>query len=273
MERAFAEVKRALEDGDVIGLFPEGKINVHWELNEFRLGIERIIGETAVPVVPMALRGLGELLLARRGVGDEAPLPSRRPLADRAGRGRAGSGSAREREGARGTGARAPRRYALSSATETVDTSAPSPHIGRWGGRSHWQMPGSKAPTERSRGGARRIVTGICQCERPPHLPNVRAGCGRVHGSCGELSALSPSERAHPFLEPLLALTCAAAEPARPRPARSARGRRGRKGCFIARPLDAREEAPPQPAQRHRHHGGHRGPLPNDALDARGGTR
>jgi 1-acyl-sn-glycerol-3-phosphate acyltransferase len=58
MEKAFADVKRALEDGDVIGLFPEGKITSTGDLNEFRPGIERIIGETAVPVVPMALRGL-----------------------------------------------------------------------------------------------------------------------------------------------------------------------------------------------------------------------
>jgi len=58
MEKAFAEVKRALEDGDVIGLFPEGKITSTGDLNEFRPGIERIIGATAVPVVPMALRGL-----------------------------------------------------------------------------------------------------------------------------------------------------------------------------------------------------------------------
>ncbi len=58
MERAFDEVKRALDDGDVIGLFPEGKITSTGDLNEFRPGIERIIAASAVPVVPMALRGL-----------------------------------------------------------------------------------------------------------------------------------------------------------------------------------------------------------------------
>ena len=58
MERAFDEVKRALADGDVVGIFPEGKITTTGEMNEFRPGIERIIGESPVPVVPLALRGL-----------------------------------------------------------------------------------------------------------------------------------------------------------------------------------------------------------------------
>jgi 1-acyl-sn-glycerol-3-phosphate acyltransferase len=58
MERAFDEVKRALEDGDVVGIFPEGKITSSGDINEFRPGIERIVRETPAPVVPMALRGL-----------------------------------------------------------------------------------------------------------------------------------------------------------------------------------------------------------------------
>jgi hypothetical protein len=58
MEKAFDDVKQALADGDVVGIFPEGKITHSGEMNEFRPGIERIIGETPVPVVPLALRGL-----------------------------------------------------------------------------------------------------------------------------------------------------------------------------------------------------------------------
>ena len=58
MERAFEEVHRALADGDVVGIFPEGKITKTGEINEFRPGIERIVRDTAVPVVPLALRGL-----------------------------------------------------------------------------------------------------------------------------------------------------------------------------------------------------------------------
>jgi 1-acyl-sn-glycerol-3-phosphate acyltransferase len=58
MERAFDEVRRALADGDVVGIFPEGKITKDGEMNEFRPGVERIVRESPVPVVPLALRGL-----------------------------------------------------------------------------------------------------------------------------------------------------------------------------------------------------------------------
>lgn len=37
---------------------PEGKLTADGEMNEFRAGIERIIEETPVPVIPMALQGL-----------------------------------------------------------------------------------------------------------------------------------------------------------------------------------------------------------------------
>lgn len=58
MEQAFAEVKKALDHGDVIGIFPEGKITRDGNINEFRPGIERVIGTSPVPVCPLALQGL-----------------------------------------------------------------------------------------------------------------------------------------------------------------------------------------------------------------------
>lgn len=58
MEKAFKDVKLALDDGDVVGIFPEGKITKNGDINEFRPGIERVIAASPVPVVPMALRGL-----------------------------------------------------------------------------------------------------------------------------------------------------------------------------------------------------------------------
>jgi 1-acyl-sn-glycerol-3-phosphate acyltransferase len=57
-EQAFAEVRTALRNGEVVGLFPEGRLTQSGELNPFRPGIERIIAETPVPVVPLALQGL-----------------------------------------------------------------------------------------------------------------------------------------------------------------------------------------------------------------------
>ena len=51
-------MKKALEAGEVVGIFPEGKLTDTGELNPFRPGIQQIIEATPVPVVPMALSGL-----------------------------------------------------------------------------------------------------------------------------------------------------------------------------------------------------------------------
>jgi 1-acyl-sn-glycerol-3-phosphate acyltransferase len=58
MEAAFAEVSAALNDGDLVGLFPEGQITKDGELQPFRPGITRILAANPVPVVPLALSGL-----------------------------------------------------------------------------------------------------------------------------------------------------------------------------------------------------------------------
>ena len=58
MERAFQRVKKALDDGEVVCVFPEGKLTKDGEMGPFRSGIERMVAETGAPVVPLALRGL-----------------------------------------------------------------------------------------------------------------------------------------------------------------------------------------------------------------------
>ena len=65
-EAAFVEVARALGEGELIGLFPEGKITHTGELNHFRYGVGRIVAETPVPVIPMTLRGLWGSFFSRR---------------------------------------------------------------------------------------------------------------------------------------------------------------------------------------------------------------
>lgn len=65
-ESAFEEVARALRNGELIGLFPEGRITHTGEINHFRYGVGRIVAETPVPVVPMALRGLWGSFFSRR---------------------------------------------------------------------------------------------------------------------------------------------------------------------------------------------------------------
>ncbi|MEP7180600.1 MAG: MFS transporter [Betaproteobacteria bacterium] len=57
-DRAFAAAAQALADGEIVGIFPEGKLTDSGELNPFRPGVQQMIATTPVPVVPMALRGL-----------------------------------------------------------------------------------------------------------------------------------------------------------------------------------------------------------------------
>jgi 1-acyl-sn-glycerol-3-phosphate acyltransferase len=66
MERAFAEVAQALRDGDLVAIFPEGRITDNGELYPFRPGIKRILEATPVPVIPVALRGLWGSFFSRK---------------------------------------------------------------------------------------------------------------------------------------------------------------------------------------------------------------
>ena len=67
MERAFAQVAQALRAGDVVCIFPEGRITDTGELYPFRPGLTRILEDTPVPVVPVALRGLWGSFFSRAG--------------------------------------------------------------------------------------------------------------------------------------------------------------------------------------------------------------
>ena len=58
MEKSFSDIAKALEEGDLICIFPEGKLTTNGDINAFRGGISKIIARSPVPVIPMALRGL-----------------------------------------------------------------------------------------------------------------------------------------------------------------------------------------------------------------------
>ncbi|WP_426109933.1 MFS transporter [Massilia sp. PWRC2] len=58
MEKAYVDIAQALHEGDLVCIFPEGKLTRDGEINEFRGGIAKIVGRSKVPVIPMALRGL-----------------------------------------------------------------------------------------------------------------------------------------------------------------------------------------------------------------------
>jgi 1-acyl-sn-glycerol-3-phosphate acyltransferase len=68
-ERAFAEAADALRAGEIVGIFPEGKLTETGELNPFRPGVQQMLEATPVPVVPMALSGLWGSFFSRSHEG------------------------------------------------------------------------------------------------------------------------------------------------------------------------------------------------------------
>jgi 1-acyl-sn-glycerol-3-phosphate acyltransferase len=65
MEKAFIDIAKALHDGDLVCIFPEGKLTSTGEINEFKSGMMKILERSKVPVIPMALRGLWGSLFTR----------------------------------------------------------------------------------------------------------------------------------------------------------------------------------------------------------------
>lgn len=57
-ERAFARIAEVLAAREVVCIFPEGKLTADGEIDEFKGGVKRILRETPVPVIPLALQGL-----------------------------------------------------------------------------------------------------------------------------------------------------------------------------------------------------------------------
>ena len=66
VEQAFDAVARALEEGSLVCVFPEGRLTSNGDLGPFRPGIERVVARTPAPVVPMALRGLWGSFFSRK---------------------------------------------------------------------------------------------------------------------------------------------------------------------------------------------------------------
>jgi 1-acyl-sn-glycerol-3-phosphate acyltransferase len=77
LEKAYADIEQALRDGDIVGIFPEGRITDTGEIYPFKNGVTRILDRTPVPVVPMALSGFWGSFFSRAGVG-AMKLPLRR---------------------------------------------------------------------------------------------------------------------------------------------------------------------------------------------------
>lgn len=82
LEAAYDEVAKTLEAGEIVGIFPEGRITDTGELSPFKAGVTRIVERTPVPVVPMALSGLWGSFFSRKD-GPAMSKPFRRGLFSR----------------------------------------------------------------------------------------------------------------------------------------------------------------------------------------------
>ena len=67
MRSRWAGLRSFVADGDLVGIFPEGRITDTGEMYPFKNGIRRIVDRTPVRVVPMALRGLWGSFFSRKG--------------------------------------------------------------------------------------------------------------------------------------------------------------------------------------------------------------
>jgi len=79
LDRAYRRIHRSLEDRNLLGIFPEGAITSNGEIGAFKKGVDKIVAEQAVVVIPMALCNLWGSLFSRRD-----PLLKRRPYKFRA---------------------------------------------------------------------------------------------------------------------------------------------------------------------------------------------
>jgi len=76
-QRAFERINEELADGQVVCIFPEGKLTQDGELAEFKTGMEKIVNENRVPVIPMALSGLWGSFFSHKGGPALTRLPKR----------------------------------------------------------------------------------------------------------------------------------------------------------------------------------------------------
>jgi 1-acyl-sn-glycerol-3-phosphate acyltransferase len=74
LQRAHQSIQQSLDEGEMVCIFPEGRITGTGELTPFKQGVRRIVERNPVPVIPMALRGLWGSFFSRYG-GEAFSLP------------------------------------------------------------------------------------------------------------------------------------------------------------------------------------------------------
>jgi 1-acyl-sn-glycerol-3-phosphate acyltransferase len=82
LNKAYDAVAEALGRGELVGIFPEGRITDTGESYPFKGGVTRIVQRTPVPVIPLALKGLWGSFFSREG-GRAMMKPVKRGLFSR----------------------------------------------------------------------------------------------------------------------------------------------------------------------------------------------
>jgi 1-acyl-sn-glycerol-3-phosphate acyltransferase len=80
LEKAYDEVASALAAGELVAIFPEGRLSEDGELGPFRPGIQRILERHPVAVLPMALSGLWDSPFSRQAASLLQRLGQLHPL-------------------------------------------------------------------------------------------------------------------------------------------------------------------------------------------------
>jgi 1-acyl-sn-glycerol-3-phosphate acyltransferase len=66
LKRSFEEIKEALDKGDIVVYFPEGEITHDGEMTNFKKGLQKILEENKVPVIPMSINGMYGSFFSRK---------------------------------------------------------------------------------------------------------------------------------------------------------------------------------------------------------------
>jgi 1-acyl-sn-glycerol-3-phosphate acyltransferase len=99
-ERAFDAIAEYLSKGEIVCIFPEGKITYDGKLDRFRRGVEQVLETSPVSVIPIGLNGLwGSFFSRERGAAMRGwPKPRRRLIEVVVGREMSAESSAAELE-------------------------------------------------------------------------------------------------------------------------------------------------------------------------------
>jgi 1-acyl-sn-glycerol-3-phosphate acyltransferase len=71
VKKMLETTQEALNNGELIAIFPEGMITYTGNLNRFKFGIEWIVQQNNVPVIPVALIGLWGSAFSRKYIGSK----------------------------------------------------------------------------------------------------------------------------------------------------------------------------------------------------------